>query len=159
MLTLHLPTEQLEQLRRELASAGRREVGGILMGEQVLPGRFTIVEMTVQRHGGTFAWFVRQARLALRALQEFFDRTGHRYRRYNYLGEWHSHPSFEARPSNKDHESMINVARHPRTGANFVVLMIVRITESSELEASVTTYFPDGSARPGTLVVGEEARV
>ena len=151
MLTLNLPRDQVEELRRELEIAGRREIGGILMGEQLAPSHFRVTEMTFQRHGGMLARFVRNARLALVALQQFFTRTGHRYQRYNYLGEWHSHPSFEPRPSDTDHVSMIDVACHQNTGANFVLLLIARLGENNELEASVTVYLPNGSVNWGVL--------
>ena len=82
---------------------------------------------------------------ALLSLQTFFERTGYRYRRFNYLGEWHSHPMFSTTPSDRDHATMVNIACHGNTGANFVVLMIVRRTDGGELEGSVTVYLPDGA--------------
>lgn len=157
MLTVELPDQWLTKLGDELRTAGAREMGGILMGEQIAPGQFRIMEMTFQRHGGRVAWFIRNARSALLALQRFFTNTAHRYYRYNYLGEWHSHPSFEARPSTKDHQSMMEVACNPNTGANFVVLMIVRLNESASIDASLTTYLPNGTAASATLLVGDSA--
>ncbi len=155
MLAVELPSKWRNKLADELQRAGNREIGGILMGEQIAPGQFRIMEMTFQRHGGRIALFVRSARSALLALQRFFTRTAHRYNRYNYLGEWHSHPSFEARPSPTDHESMIEVACNPSTGANFVVLMIVRLDDSGSIDASLTTYLPSGMASRATLLVGD----
>ena len=105
MVAIQIPNRLVDKLQSELATAGSREIGGILMGEQITPGEFRVLEMTFQRHGGKIALFVRNARMALLALQKFFTRTEHRYHRYNYLGEWHSHPSFEARPSSKDHQT------------------------------------------------------
>lgn len=153
MLTLTLPTDRADALSEALRSAGTREIGGILMGEQLAPGQFRVTEMTIQRHGGMIARFVRNARMALVALQRFFHRTGHRYERYNYLGEWHSHPSFKPQPSRTDHESMIDVACHQNTGANFVVLVIVRLNDENALEGSATVYLPDGSVKPGVLAM------
>ena len=155
MMTVELPSRWLAKLRDELHRAGKREMGGILMGEQIAPGQFRIMEMTFQRHGGRIALFIRSARSALLALQRFFTHTAHRYARYNYLGEWHSHPSFDARPSPTDHQSMMEVACNPNTGANFVVLMIVRLNESTSIEASLTTYLPSGMAARATLLVGD----
>lgn len=151
MLTLNLPNEHAQQLCRELALAGRREIGGIVMGEQLAPGHFKVTEMTYQRHGGRFAQFVRSARLALVALQQFFARTQHSYLRFNYLGEWHSHPSFEPRPSDTDHAAMVDVACHQNTGANFVLLLIVRLDNANALSGSITVYLPDGTVAPGML--------
>lgn len=156
MLTLHLPNEQVAQLCQELRAAGRREIGGIMMGEQLAPNHFKVTDMTFQRHGGMFARFVRDARLALVTLQRFFTRTGHSYQQYNYLGEWHSHPTFEPHPSALDHESMIDVACNQNTGANFVLLMITRLGKAETLEGSVTVYLPDGTVDSGVLDIDEE---
>ena len=64
---------------------------------------------------------------ALSALARFFRLTGEDYTRFNYLGEWHSHPSFSTTPSEKDVQSMLEIAGDPEVGANFVALVIVRL--------------------------------
>lgn len=151
MLMLKLPHDTFLLLLSELEAAGRQEIGGILMGEQLAPGRFRVTDMTFQRRGGWVASFVRSAKAALTALQRFFDRSGHRYRRFNYLGEWHSHPSFAARPSATDHASMLEIAEDPSSGANFVLLLIVKLDTDGLLEGRVTVYLPDGTIFPGAL--------
>lgn len=151
MLILNLPRSTLDMLLTELETAGCREIGGILMGEQLSPGRFRVTEMTFQRPGGWVAHFVRSAKSALAALKHFFDRSGHRYQQFNYLGEWHSHPSFAAIPSATDHASMLEIVADPKTGANFVVLLIVKLTHARSLEAGLMVYLPDGTAFSGRL--------
>ena len=54
---------------------------------------------------------------------------------------------------------MVNIACDGNAGANFVVLMIVRRTESGELEGSVTVYLPDGAVLIGALNVLPERRL
>lgn len=153
MLILKLPHDVSKNLLNELEAAGRREIGGILMGEQLEPGHFRVTEMSVQHHSGWIARFIRSAREALHALQRFFDRSGHRYARFNYIGEWHSHPSFEPIPSESDHASMLEIAADPKTGANFVVLLIVKLDPKNQLLGGVSVYMPDGVVYPGTLDV------
>lgn len=151
MLTLELPDDVVQTLVRELENAGHREIGGILMGEQLAPGRFRVTELSVQLHSGWFARFVRSARDALDALQHFFDRNSHQYNCFNYIGEWHSHPSFGLTPSASDQKSMLEIASDPATGANFVVLLIVRLDRTNSLECGVTVYLPNGVIFPGAL--------
>lgn len=151
MLTIEIPQVWKNRLLQELKAAGRREIGGILMGEQLQPNQFRLADMTFQRRGGHFARFVRQARRALVALQQFFNKTAHQYRQFNYLGEWHSHPQFAPIPSTRDHETMLNIACRGNTGANFVVLMIVRLTDVGELDGSLSVYLPDGRVDRGHL--------
>ena len=137
-----LPHDVAEKLVSALQDAGRREIGGVLMGEHVSEGVFRIRDLTVQRRGGTFASFVREVRAVLAPLRRFFHETGHDYARYNYLGEWHSHPSFTTEPSGKDSESMWRIVEDPTVGAHFAVLVIVRLADAGELEGSATAYLP-----------------
>src|SRR5690242_569809 len=102
MIIISLPSSQRARFRKSLRQAGRREIGGILMGEQVAPDHFRIVDFSVDEKTGTAAHFVRSPEHHAAALDEFFQRTGSDYRRFNYLGEWHSHPSFPVRPSTED---------------------------------------------------------
>jgi hypothetical protein len=74
-----------------------------------------------------------------------YYRTQHDYTRFNYIGEWHSHPSFTPVPSRCDDNSMREIVQDPKVGANFVVLLIVKLHDGKELQASVHTYLPDGT--------------
>ena len=123
------------------------------MGEQIEPGLFRVVDITVQTHGGTVSRFVRAVAEALHGLGEFFLRTHHNYRRFNYLGEWHSHPLFEPLPSARDHNTMLELVTDPDVGATFAVLVIVRLTGRTDLMGTATVYRPDGTAAAGTLVI------
>jgi hypothetical protein len=122
------------------------------MGEHIGPNAFAVRELTVQS-GGSFARFVREARAALLALRGFFDRTQNQYTRFNYLGEWHSHPSFSVEPSTTDHQSMIEMARNPEVGANFLVLMVVKLDAAKRVLGSIHLYLPDGTVSAGELLV------
>ena len=42
-------------------------------------------------------------------LDEFFQRTGHDYQRFNYIGEWHFAPPLRALPSGEDCTTMHRV--------------------------------------------------
>lgn len=150
MLTLILPPEQQELLVAALRKAGRREVGGILMGRHAGPNLFVVLEITVYRRG-VFASFVRRIEDAIRSLQAFFLKTGHDYTRFNYIGEWHSHPSFEPYPSRTDDQSMLQIVQDETVGANFVVLLITKLGLEGELVATAHTYLPDGARIPSIV--------
>ena len=126
-----------------LYRAGRQEIGGILMGEHVAEGIYRIQDATVQGQVGTFASFVRLAKEVVVPLHRFFRKTHHDYRRFNYLGEWHSHPSFLPRPSTRDSETMWEMLQEAETGANFAVLLVVRLSEAHQVEGTATVYVPE----------------
>ena len=151
-MQLLLPPEIVRQIVKALIQAGRREIGGVLMGEHVAADTFRLKDITIQRKGGTFAAFVRLVEGILGPLQAFFRATKHDYSRFNYLGEWHSHHSFALRPSARDHITMCDVVDDPQLGANFVVLLLAKLNEDNRLECSVTVYQPAASPFTGRVV-------
>lgn len=48
---------------------------------------------------------------------------------------------------------MRGIVMDARVGANFVVLLIFKLSRQGELEGSAHTYIPDGSFVPSTLVL------
>jgi integrative and conjugative element protein (TIGR02256 family) len=135
----------IQRLQRELRKAGRREIGGLLMGEHVQGELFRVVDLTVQHSGGTTACFIRHPHEHQAELDQFFERTGADYTRYNYLGEWHSHPSFAPVPSETDAETMQSIVSDASVGVNFLILLIVKRAGRQTLQVTATAF------RPGTL--------
>jgi hypothetical protein len=111
---------------------------------------FAVRELSVQKPGG-IASFVRSLTGAVRAIQAFCRAQGNNYTRFNYLGEWHSHPLFSVQPSSTDHATMRNLATDAKVGANFAVLLIFRLNDGGQLEGSAHTYLPDGSIHQSVL--------
>jgi len=152
MITLILRREMAERMRVALHRAGRREIGGVLMAEHTGPNQFEVLDLTI--HGrGTIAYFVRKVEEAVTHLKSFFVRVNNDYVRFNYLGEWHSHPSFELEPSEKDDISIREIVEDRDVGANFVVLLIVKLAANGELLMRAYTYLPDGTKSESTVTV------
>jgi proteasome lid subunit RPN8/RPN11 len=140
---LHLPREQARALEQALERAGTSEIGGQMYGEQLAPSHFRVTELTFQRRPGTFARFVVDLVQAARDALGFFERTEHRYTRFNYIGEWHSHPSFAVHPSSTDVDSMRMLVRDNAFQGNFAVLMIVRF-DAGAVTCSGWLFDPHG---------------
>ena len=141
-MKLILPAALVENLKQELRRAGSREIGGVMVGEYLGDETFQLADISVQRSGGSRAHFERDLAHSTAFLKEFFARTGHDYGRFNYLGEWHSHPLFAAMPSGQDLATMREIVEDPNVGANFAVLLIVRLARRSSLELSATVFRP-----------------
>lgn len=154
-MRLLLSSDTAEQLRCELARAGRREIGGILMGEHVGPDLFRVCGITVQQGGGSAVCFMRSPHVHNQALKRFFDRTGHCYERFNYLGEWHSHPSFALTPSGPDQKTMHQLVSAGGLGVSFAVLMIVHLDSTGALQAAATAFSRGVPMMPVLLTVEE----
>lgn len=139
-MRLLLAPQVIKCLQRELHHAGRQEIGGLLMGEHLRDEMFRVLEISVQRSGGSHASFIRNPSNHQAQLQKFFARTGEDYTRYNYLGEWHSHPSFKPVPSSTDIETMQSIVEDPAVGVNFLVLLIAKRSSNKQIEATAMAF-------------------
>lgn len=153
MVTISLPSNQRSRFCSCLRRAGKREIGGILMGEQVTPDHFRIVEFSIDETIGTAAHFVRSPEHHAAALEDFFTRTGSNYRRFNYLGEWHSHPSFRVSPSAEDIMSMQSLVDGERD-IEFSALLIVRLRYCLLFEAAAYMFIQRTSPQQVSLITG-----
>lgn len=109
------------------------------MAEQMEPGTFAVRELSLDDVTGSEAHFVRSPDYHAQALTEFFKRTGADYSRFNYLGEWHSHPSFTTKPSRQDLSSMFELVAGERD-ISFAVLLIVRLRYYFYLDATACVF-------------------
>jgi hypothetical protein len=73
-------------------------------------------------------------------MRRFLARTGSDYTRFNYLGEWHSHPSFPALPSGTDVRQMQGLIEERGQPANFLVLLVVKLGRGGEIEATAHAF-------------------
>ena len=151
-MILVVPREISRRLRAELRRARRVEIGGLLFGEHLSDDTFRIADFTVQRTGGARAHFVRDPEQHSSQLASFFDYSGRDYTRFNYLGEWHSHPSFPPAPSAIDMVEMSRLITDPAVSASFVVLLIVRLRLFWRLAATASLFVRDRGPTPVELI-------
>lgn len=128
------------RLRRDLRSAGPREIGGMLFAEQLAPSHFRVLDFSVDVGAGSREKFRRDSSTHRQALDAFFERTGGDFAKFNYLGEWHSHPSCSVRPSLEDVATMTELVSDERNTISFAVLLIVRLRLRFWLDSSWTIF-------------------
>jgi proteasome lid subunit RPN8/RPN11 len=153
MMKLLLPLEIQDVLVRELRAEGRRECGGILFGKHVGENLFQIAGITKQKGGGTNSHFIRDPTQHADQLDQFFRERSEDCSRFNYLGEWHSHPSFEVAPSSADLLSMSELVCDPSVGVNFAVLLIARLERPCDLNFSATLCQPPEQFSPISMFI------
>jgi len=149
-MRLRLPANLAKSLYEALKKAGSKEIGGQLYGEQLEPSDFRVTEITFQNRPGTFARFIVDLVQAACDATGFFNRTGHRYTLFNYLGEWHSHPSFAVQPSGTDIAAMRDLVTDQEFQGNFAILMITRIHQDNLVTGS-WIFDPSGSEQTVNL--------
>ena len=146
-LHLEIATDQLARLRGELVRAHHREIGGVLVGEHLGGDRFRLVAMSVQRRGGGRARFRRDPVAAARFVEDTIEEAGGDATRFNYLGEWHSHPGMSASPSATDLAQMQTIVDDPAEIATFAVLTVVSWRPAG-LELSATLFRAGSDPEP-----------
>jgi hypothetical protein len=149
-MKLKLPRDQMNLLKTELEKAGTKEIGGQIFGEQVAPSMFCGSDLTFQKRPGTFSRFLVDLLQAAADAVAFFDRTQHNYKRYNYIGEWHSHPSFAVCPSSIDVQTMRNLVADKAFVGQFALLLICKLNGTS-LEIGGWLFDPSGQEFAITL--------
>jgi len=149
-MRLRLPNDQRIRLCEALRRAGSTEIGGQIFGEQLAPSHFVATELTVQKRRGSFARFMVDLVQAAKDAIRFFKNTGSRFSQFNYIGEWHSHPSFEVRPSVPDVASMRSLVSDPTFAGSFAVLLIVRL-DRDDLNCGAWLFDPQGNEIAVTL--------
>jgi [CysO sulfur-carrier protein]-S-L-cysteine hydrolase len=152
-MNLQLHPDQLEFLATHLARAGRYEIGGVLVGEHLAENLFRVADLSFQRSTGTESCFVRRPEEHDAFLASFFERTGDDFRRFNYLGEWHSHPSFPACASTIDHRAMQIIVEDGPTAPLFAVLIVARLADDGGIELGATAYRRASAICPVTVQV------
>jgi len=130
-------------MKKNMRQAGKREIGGILMAEEIDSQCFRIVEYSVDEYSGTNFNFVRDSANHEQKLNDFFLKTGADYSRFNYLGEWHTHPSFSVRPSQQDISSMQDLV-DDSSGVPFSILLIAKLTYIWRFQCSAFLFIRDG---------------
>ncbi|AWZ01971.1 hypothetical protein RHODOSMS8_02447 [Rhodobiaceae bacterium] len=143
-MKLRIEEKTVRDWRRSLLNAMTREIGGVLYGEHVGEADFRVVAFSTQTVGGDQTSFRRDALIAKRELSEMANVFGNEHSRFNYLGEWHSHPNAEALPSPKDIATMHNLLTDPTTNVNFLILIIVRLSRHNTVEVSAHTFLASG---------------
>jgi len=154
-MRLAIAPSQTRKLRAALGRGGSREIGGQLFGEQLAPSNFQVTEVTLQSRPGTVARFVVDLVDAARSALRFFERHGHAYSRFNYVGEWHSHPSFDVTPSSTDSATMRSLVSDPDFRGHFAVLVIVRL-DGDQLVSTATLFDPQGSESAIVLEIEDD---
>jgi hypothetical protein len=128
-------------------------MGGVLVGEHIDGDVFRVVDMSFQRRGGGVAHFERDLKRAKAFVVAFHEKTGRDYQRFNYIGEWHSHPSFTAVPSATDLQTAQDIVEDADVGVNFIVLLICRLRFWGRLDVSCTAFVPGQSPSPVRLAI------
>ena len=86
-MQIELAPDIAARLRQALHQAKWREIGGMLFAEQLAPAHFQLMDFSLDLFSGSHTHFRRDPCVHQQALNEFFEKTGRDFSRFNYLGE------------------------------------------------------------------------
>ncbi|TKD13770.1 hypothetical protein FBT96_19055 [Rhodobacter capsulatus] len=152
-LSLTVPRSQLANLQIYLAQGGKREIGGWLVAEQIAPGEFELVGLTVDLETGTRDRFDSLPEPHSKQMDRILLENSGRVGRVDYLGEWHSHPTFPPIPSKIDLTSMMHMVEN--SGPSFAALVIVRLMRNASIQATITTFQRGQMPEVGRLIIAD----
>jgi hypothetical protein len=107
-----------------------------------------VVDFSLDPLSGSHTAFRRDPQAHRQTLDEFFKRTGRDFERFNYLGEWHSHPSFSVHPSIDDIRTMTEMVEDQSSIITFAVLLIVRVRLWLWFDYSLTVFARGQAPQP-----------
>ena len=152
-MILRVERETVDRWRAALIRAKTQEIGGVLYGEHVGAEDFRIIGMTIQGRGGNEASFQRKAGRARRELRELSRLYGDDPKRFNYLGEWHSHPGAPVFPSRVDEATMRELLAGSEVDLNFLVLLINQLAGNGALKICAVVYLVSGQRMPCQVIL------
>jgi len=152
-MNLHLEKTTVESWAKALKKAGGREIGGVLFGEHLGGTDFRLIEATLQMTRGSAASFSRDGGSARRELKRLTRRYGNPSR-FNYLGEWHSHPCAPVTPSLVDEHTMFQLLSQDKTGLNFLLLIINRLEPDGTVTLAAQACLKSGHRRDCKIIYG-----
>nr|WP_255766530.1 Mov34/MPN/PAD-1 family protein [Nereida sp. MMG025] len=141
-------------MRECLETGGLREIGGWLAAEQLAPGKFELVGFTVDLAVGTYNRFASLPTTHGAQLDGILAANADRSGRVDYLGEWHSHPTFPPAPSEIDLAAMTKMVEE--SGPSFATLLIVRLLGAAVLQATLTTFQRGLPPEQGQLIIDHD---
>lgn len=153
-LSLRIPLPKWNAMRVCLQTGGIREIGGWLAAEQLAPGEFELVGFTVDLDVGTHNRFASLPMTHGEQLDKILNANSDRTGRVDYLGEWHSHPTFPPVPSDIDVAAMTKMVE--KSGPSFATLLIVRLLGVAVLEATITTFQRGLPPEQGQLITDHD---
>ena len=77
MMQIELACDIPSRLRKALFTAGPREIGGVLLAEQLEPGHFRVIDFSLDARSGSHTQFRRDPDVHKKTIDDFFERTGH----------------------------------------------------------------------------------
>jgi [CysO sulfur-carrier protein]-S-L-cysteine hydrolase len=144
-MTIILPKKISKILHKQIHRHSPNETKGALFAKQIDDDHYEIDEVYLERQIGSIA-FVRlyNNQRYKRFQKQYHAKHDDDFLHHNYIGDWHSHPSFECVPSSFDRMEVEMDLQ--QSNANFLIQVILKV-EYNKLVGDAFLYNKDASAQ------------
>lgn len=150
-MTIVIPKEISELLKKELDFMGQNETKGSFFAERIDNDLFEVNEIYFSKKRGTFSFIKMIIGDEYKKFQKkYHEKYSFDYEKYNYIGDWHSHPSFSCFPSTYDKKEAIDDFK--KSNANFIVQFIFK-NENDSLIGKAFLYDNSNNALEVNLII------
>ena len=148
-----IPASISDTFVEKLRNSNNREIGGVLFAEQLAYGEFSLLETTFHTSDGNTFTFDRDIVKARKDIRRFHSYYNGKPQKFNYFGEWHSHPHSTSEPSEVDNSMMWEILSQTDESVNFLVLIIVKLIRQSSLDLNATAFLRSGHKLNCTTII------
>ena len=150
-MTIIIPQEQAEIIQRQLIKCGLNETKGALFAYKIRDDYFQVDGVYIETKVGNIAFVELFNNKRYRDFQyRYHKKHTFDYVNHNYIGDWHSHPSFELFPSSFDQEEVKRDLK--KSNARFLIQIIFKL-EKDTLKGNAFFYDKYKSAEKINLII------
>jgi len=155
-LEIIIPAKITSLIKKHIDKYSPLETKGALFAEHLGDNIFKIDSVYLEPKPGTTTYVKLVVNRVYQAFQNSFHKK-HQYHfsKFNYIGDWHSHPLFECIPSSFDVEEVQKDLKN--SNANFLVQLILKVNQD-KLIGNAFYYSNQVSAKKIHLVIENDSK-
>lgn len=146
-----IPKKLTKKIFIQVKKCRLNETKGALFARKISDEMFEVDDVYIEKKVGSFAFVELVNNEKYQVYQNcYHEKSGHDYIHHNYIGDWHSHPSFVLYPSSYDIEEVKKDLK--KSNARFLVQVIVKII-NDKLTGNAFYYDRNITAKQIELII------
>ena len=123
-----VPKEIAIKIFEAVKKEGLCEIKGSLYAQFISENQYKIEDVFISKNKGTHFFSNLIINHAYHKFEkQYFKKHNYDYVNHNYIGDWHSHPSFECKPSSYDEKEIKTELLS--SNAHFLIQLIVKVID------------------------------
>jgi len=149
-----VPKNIVDSIFGAVEKAGVCEIKGALYAKYISSNCYEIEDVFISKNAGTSFFSNLIIGFSYHRFEKnYFKKHNNDFKNHNYIGDWHSHPSFECIPSEYDVKEAFDELRN--SNANFLIQLIVK-NDGGKLIGNCFLYNDNESHEKCSLVIENE---